>query len=66
MREDLYKAVLDYKKRADADGSFTKLDKESQRYVTKTIEDFVSSGLKLPLEKREKLMAMQKEMAELE
>lgn len=66
MREDLYNAVLDYKKNADKDGTFAKLDKESQRYVTKTIEDFVSSGLKLPLEKRQKLMVMQKEMAELE
>lgn len=56
MREDLYNAVKEYKKTADKDKAFEKLDKESQRYVTKMIEDFDSGGMKLPLEKRKQLM----------
>ena len=66
MRQDLYNAIIDYKKNAEKDGSFKLLDSESQRYITKTIEDFETSGLKLPLEKRTRLIAMQKEMSELE
>ena len=66
MREDLYNAVKDYKKNADQDKSFEKLDKESQRYVTKMIEDFETGGMKLPIEKRKQLMQLQKEIADLE
>ena len=55
-REDLYGMLKKYKENADKDGSFKKLDKESQRYVTKTIKDFEDSGLKLPAEERKKLI----------
>ena len=56
MREDLYNAVKEYYQSAKQSGSFTKLDKESQRYVTKTLEDFETSGMKLPKNKRTKLI----------
>jgi hypothetical protein len=32
MRDDVYSCYVEYKKNADKDGSFAKLDKESQRY----------------------------------
>ena len=66
MRDDLYKAVKDYKKNADENGSFKKLDHESQRYVEKMLEDFETGGMKLPLDKRQHLIALQKEIADLE
>lgn len=37
MRDDIYKCVKEYKANAVKDGSFKKLDKESQRYVDKSI-----------------------------
>lgn len=66
MREDLYNAVKEYKKIADQEKTFEKLDKESQRYVTKMIEDFETGGMKLTLEKRKQLMQLQKEISDLE
>lgn len=36
-RDDLFDIIKKYKENADKDGSFKKLDSESQRYVTKTI-----------------------------
>lgn len=56
IREDLQKVIKDYKIAADKDGSFKKLDKESQRYVEKTLEDFESSGMNLPKEKKLKML----------
>lgn len=58
MREDLYKAIKDYKTSADKDGTFEKLDKESQRYILKTLDDFETSGMNLPKEKRMKLIKL--------
>jgi len=66
MREDLYKVFSAYVKSARADKTFQKLDKEAQRYVNKTLEDFETQGMKLPLEKRQELIALQKEISELE
>lgn len=66
MREDFYNCVKEYKKLADQTGTYKKLDKESQRYVDKMLEDFETGGLKLPLEKRQHLIALQKEIADLE
>lgn len=40
MNVDLYNIVKQYKDNADKDKSFERLDKESQRYVIKTLEDF--------------------------
>lgn len=33
MRDDIYQAFVNYKKNAEKDGSFKKLDAETQRYV---------------------------------
>lgn len=66
MREDLYKVIKSYKDNADKDGSFKKLDKESQRYVNKTLQDFEDSGMKLSAEERKVLVQLQKEISELE
>jgi Zn-dependent oligopeptidase len=40
MRDDVYKMFKDYVVLAKKDKSFDKIDKEAQRYVTKTLEDF--------------------------
>ena len=37
MREDLYQAFSNYVKSAKADKTFSKLNKETQRYVNKTL-----------------------------
>ena len=66
MREDLYNVVKEYKKIADETGTFKKLDHESQRYVEKMLEDFETGGMKLAPEQRQHLVALQKEIADLE
>ena len=66
MREDLYKAFKSYVTTAKQDKSFNKLSKEAQRYVNKTLEDFETQGMKLPADKRAKLIQLQKEIGEIE
>jgi Zn-dependent oligopeptidase len=66
MREDLFKVIQQYKTNADKDGSFKKLDKEAQRYVEKTLQDYHDSGMNLAPEERKKLIQLQKEISELE
>lgn len=52
MREDLYNVVKTYVANAKQDKSFYSLSPETQRYVTKTLEDFEINGMKLPLAQR--------------
>jgi len=66
MRLDFYQAIKDYKERAERLGTFQKLDKESQRYVNKTLDKFVKNGVNLSGEKREKLVSLDKEISDLE
>jgi metallopeptidase MepB len=66
MREDLYKVIKEYHTNAVSDGSFKKLDKESQRFVNKLLEDFETNGMKLSLPDREKVKNLDKEISELE
>lgn len=47
MRDDLYKVIRDYKTNADKDGSYAKLDKESKKYIDKTIEGMEETGTKM-------------------
>lgn len=49
-----------------ADGSFKKLNAESQRFVDKILEDFETNGMKLSLEERKKVSKLEKEINELE
>ena len=62
LREDLYKAIANYKEVAVKDGSFAKLDNESQRYVNKILEEMESGGLKLDERKRYDLLQLTKEI----
>ena len=66
MREDLYHVFKSYVETAKGDQSFSKLDKEAQRYINKTLEDFETQGMKLPKEQRSELIQLQKEISELE
>lgn len=47
MREDLYQCVKKYKERTNKDHGLKQLDKESQRYFKKVLEDFELGGMKL-------------------
>lgn len=56
LREDLYKALSGFKNEAVKDGSFTKLDTESQRYINKILEEMDTGGMKLDARKRYELL----------
>ena len=62
LREDLYKAIANYKEVAVKDGSFAKLENESQRYVNKILEEMETGGLKLDERKRYDLLQLTKEI----
>jgi len=66
MREDLYLDIKEYHSNALADGSFKKLDAESQRFVGKVLEDFETNGMKLDKAGRAKVIKLEKEINELE
>jgi len=57
MRVDLYKALSNYEVEES-------LDRESRRYVEKTLLAFERNGLKLSLEVREKITELQKRISE--
>lgn len=56
LREGLYKAISSYKDEAVKDGSFAKLDQESQRYVNKILTEMETGGMKLDARKRYDLL----------
>jgi len=61
MREDVYKAVAAYAETEEA----KKLTGEKKRLVERMLRDFKRNGLHLPKEQREKIKALQQEMAKL-
>jgi Zn-dependent oligopeptidase len=66
MRPDVYNCFVTYHKNANKDGSFAKLDKESQRYIDQTLLEFKRSGLALAVSERTKLINLTKEISDLE
>jgi len=52
LRSDLYHAILQYKMEAEENGSFEKLDPESQRYVKEQIKEMEKYGLKLSKDRK--------------
>lgn len=66
MRDDIYQAFVNYKKNAEKDGSFKKLDAETQRYVDQTLSDFKRNGLLLNKVDRDKLKKLTTEIGDLE
>ena len=56
MRDDLYKAVKEYKQQADKDGSYQKLDNESKRYINHTLAGMEETGTKLTKEGKKKFL----------
>ena len=64
MRQDIYRAVLEYEENRKANG--VTLAPEAARYVEKTLLDFSRDGLQLEGAKREKLIELKKLMSEKE
>jgi Zn-dependent oligopeptidase len=64
-RLDFYSALKEYQVMSQQNGAFSKLDFESQRYVNKVISDMESSGIGLPLEKRDQVVKLNKEISTL-
>jgi len=62
-REDLYKAILDYKEKAKDE--VAKLQGEDLRLLNKTIEQFERVGLGLSEDKRKRMTEIKKRMSEL-
>ena len=59
-REDLYRALKEYAAKGEA------LNGESKRLVEKELLDFKRSGLELPKDKRDEVVALRKKLVELE
>ncbi|ONH64899.1 Saccharolysin [Cyberlindnera fabianii] len=62
MREDLYKV---FKKVYEDTKDSTEVNDESKRYLQKTNNEFRRNGLALPLDKREKVKDIQKQLSDL-
>jgi len=63
MREDLYKALLDYKQNNPEEVS--RLGPEEKRLLNINIRDFERNGLALPLEKRQRIKEIKQRLSEL-
>ena len=66
MNDDLFKALKDYKEQSIKSKEWESLTKEDQRYVDKSIEDFIVHGIALPADKRKQLQEIKHKLGELE
>lgn len=66
MREDFYKAMVAYRDLAKSNDEWDRLDAESKRFVDKVIRGMERSGLNQPPDVRERIIALQNEISNLE
>ena len=66
MREDFYKAMVAYREQAKSNGEWDRLDSEKRRFVDKVIREMERSGLNQPADVRERIIALQNEISNME